>query len=544
MEFGDYVNVIKLLAKQFSPSEVLTEVLSVFAKWSHDLESSRMPFSTFCKLKEAFHSKESPIIPTTQNKWASLHSSARLVCWCDDEAIGRQFLTSDKVLYVCVSTTSGKGLIEADNIPQIRQLLPFFKALDIFPLSKVVEREYTICAATWSKKMFDMLNWSFPYTQRYLQRWHKEIYKHLQQTSFDVRLKRVQCFHAERLSFRYKLPMKLGLGMIQVDADYLLQGEMFYGTSTENLKSLFIEFSRIYFDGTPNLQLASFLCWITSAFQVGSSVAELEDLLATQEHQAKEKDLTQIQDQFSWDRARKQVDGQGVAGNATVCNRSLAAVINAGGIEELGLKAKKIRSCSTPKDAPALIEAHAVEAHADGTDAKLWEKDPCKNHKVQGLGAITELPIYSSLAGLTLPSDADHSSEDKILFGNSCEEQALLTGRLGEAVVFNHLMEKYGTNHVNWINAETERGLPYDIVVEEFDGLQVHIVVKSTCSANKDWFEISSQEWEFAVQAGEKFMITRVFFSQLSGSARFVWLRNPVKLCQDKRVRLALIAPS
>ncbi|KAI5075193.1 hypothetical protein GOP47_0009269 [Adiantum capillus-veneris] len=706
MEIGDYVNVLRMFAKQFSPSEVVTEVLAVFSKWSLDIDNRKLSFSALCKLKEVLHSKDSPILPTTQNKWVSLHSSEWLVCWCDDDVIGRQF-SSSKIFYVCVGTSSAKGLIEAEVNSQIGQLLPFFKAMDILPLSKVVQQQPTICGAKWGKQIFDMLNWSFPYTQRYLRRWHRDIYKSLEQSSFDIRLRKIECFHTEKLSFCYRLPRNLGLGTEQLEVDYLLQGEKFYGTNVKNLKALYLEFSKIYFDGTSDMKLADFLHLIASAFQSGSDVTELESLLTWEgigpcsdldkewrlksssenkaqletgclkhsaDHHVKEKESNQVQDlannRINDKCHRSAVDNvavckrslavlmnQGGAGqhaktkeskqvqvklpqnlaknrmddkcyssavdNVAVCKRSLAAPMNQGGAEqhakqkeskqvqeklsqdlpsniiddechsaavdsvavckrslaalmnqgeskELEATGKRSRSSSTTKVAPPVIESglghsgkksevlkyadDVVALQADGRGAKVCEIDPCKNKndKVGGPCVITNFPSDSSLAGLKVQRDrcdnkpqfVSLSRKDQIFFGDPCKEQAFLTGRLGEAVVFSHLMENYGTNRVLWINEEMERGFPYDIAVEESDGQQLHVEVKATWSENKDWFEISNQEWEFAARAGDKYIIVRVFFSGSSGSARFVWLRNPVKLCQDKRVRLALIVPS
>ncbi|MCO5602076.1 hypothetical protein L7F22_056203 [Adiantum nelumboides] len=120
--------------------------------------------------------------------------------------------------------------------------------------------------------------------------------------------------------------------------------------------------------------------------------------------------------------------------------------------------------------------------------------------------------------------------------------QMAIGNRLGEGIVFHHLVDRYGSKHVTWVNAETESGLPYDIIVNELQG-QSLILVKLTWTKEDDCFEISDYEWEMATNKDRNFIIIRVFLSDVSGFVRLVWFPNPSKLCEEGKIKLSLAAP-
>lgn len=88
---------------------------------------------------------------------------------------------------------------------------------------KVIRREPIVQGVRWSKQLFDMLHWSLPYTQRYMRKWHGDIYDNLQKSAFVARLKKIQCIHADRLFFFYKLPGEIGSGKEQFETEHLFQ---------------------------------------------------------------------------------------------------------------------------------------------------------------------------------------------------------------------------------------------------------------------------------------------------------------------------------
>jgi hypothetical protein len=116
----------------------------------------------------------------------------------------------------------------------------------------------------------------------------------------------------------------------------------------------------------------------------------------------------------------------------------------------------------------------------------------------------------------------------------------LRTGRLGEALVHKYFAEQLGSNNVRWVNQETETGLPYDIVITRKGNFREYVEVKATVSSKKDWFYVTSREWQFALEKGDSFSIARV---ALSGTkkASIEMLKNPYKLYQQKALKLALL---
>jgi hypothetical protein len=94
---------------------------------------------------------------------------------------------------------------------------------------------------------------------------------------------------------------------------------------------------------------------------------------------------------------------------------------------------------------------------------------------------------------------------------------------------------------VKWVNQDNETGLPYDMVIEVGSSKE-YIEVKATRSAMKNWFEISSREWHFAVEKGECFSILHVLLG--NNKARVSTFRNPARQCQSGKLRLVVLMPT
>jgi hypothetical protein len=126
---------------------------------------------------------------------------------------------------------------------------------------------------------------------------------------------------------------------------------------------------------------------------------------------------------------------------------------------------------------------------------------------------------------------------------DASQSQLLRTGRVGEAMVYKYFVDQLGSTNVRWVNRETESGLPYDLVITRGGNLIEYVEVKATTSANKDWFYITTREWQFALEKGSEFTIARVLVSG-EKTASIELLKNPHNLCQKKKLNLALlIAP-
>lgn len=126
---------------------------------------------------------------------------------------------------------------------------------------------------------------------------------------------------------------------------------------------------------------------------------------------------------------------------------------------------------------------------------------------------------------------------------NPASEQQQITGRTGEEVAFQYLMKKYGAKQVKWVNEDGETGAPFDMTVENDSGEQEFFEVKTTRSPDKDWFEVSAREWEFAQVHGDLYTVLRVILPSAEKSVQIIRFSNPVKLCKDRVIQLALILP-
>ncbi|GJN22973.1 hypothetical protein PR202_gb10584 [Eleusine coracana subsp. coracana] len=110
--------------------------------------------------------------------------------------------------------------------------------------------------------------------------------------------------------------------------------------------------------------------------------------------------------------------------------------------------------------------------------------------------------------------------EDRSLDTGTQQDASLRTGRLGEALVHKYFVEQLGSNNVKWVNQESETGLPYDIVITRKGNFTEYVEVKATVSSQKDWFYVTSREWQFALEKGDSFSFARVVLSGLPISRR------------------------
>ena len=127
----------------------------------------------------------------------------------------------------------------------------------------------------------------------------------------------------------------------------------------------------------------------------------------------------------------------------------------------------------------------------------------------------------------------------KLSFQTHDESQLWRTGRLGEVIAYRYFVNKLGSGIVRWVNEVTETGLPYDLIIGVEESSKEYIEVKATRYASKDWFELSTREWQFAVERGDSYSIAHVVLG--AKKASITVLKNPVRQCQQNVLRLALL---
>jgi uncharacterized membrane protein YgcG len=172
--------------------------------------------------------------------------------------------------------------------------------------------------------------------------------------------------------------------------------------------------------------------------------------------------------------------------------------------------------------------------------------------------AAADAALASALAAL--PPASCHVS-------TASSASAAAVGRAGEAYVAALLSaspEHSSTDHVRWVNAAHERGLPYDIEIvrqksdagSDGGGAITYVEVKTTTmggttsdgdgdsGANeKRFFDISSAELEWARRHGERYHIYRVFLPPPhggAGAARVVRVVDPVGAVARGTARLIM----
>ncbi|KDO34090.1 hypothetical protein SPRG_01364 [Saprolegnia parasitica CBS 223.65] len=124
------------------------------------------------------------------------------------------------------------------------------------------------------------------------------------------------------------------------------------------------------------------------------------------------------------------------------------------------------------------------------------------------------------------------------------DEMRMAIGRAGEAYVYEVLYASLGAS-VEWVNADEETGLPYDLCINNASGGREYIEVKATSTFDKLSFEMSVQELDFAAAHGSQYTIYRVFQVKPHVGAvtncPIVKLRNPHTLLRQKKLKLSVV---
>lgn len=361
-----------------------------------------------------------------------------------------------------------------------------------------------------------------------------------------------------------------------------------YTTKESDAHTLFLELSRIFFDGLPELHLANFLHMITTMAESGSSEDQTEFFIVNSQKILKLPDGESI-----W--SLKSVASVAENDELLEANNALTNIN-----EQSTLKSKKkagINSSWPPADwktAPGFDYARAngyktmPPTAKPSSSSQKKEDDDCQgnvhNDSVTPMsidGAWTFEDDSAAMSTALIEPDSDnleehcvnarkesgssldrefepsnlnpvsnmpesHSSffsrRDQLSFGTPNATQAMLTGRLGEHLAFKYFIGKLGEPMVKWVNEDNETGLPYDIVVGNQENSVEFVEVKATKSPRKDWFLISMREWQFAMEKGEAFSIARVVLLG-NNVARVSVFKNPVKLCQLGKLQLVVMMP-
>ncbi|KAF3666116.1 putative 50S ribosomal protein L13, chloroplastic-like isoform X1 [Capsicum annuum] len=294
-------------------------------------------------------------------------------------------------------------------------------------------------------------------------------------------------------------------------------GKILYAKSDSH--SIFMELSRLFSIGTPDLHLANFLHMITTMAESGSTEEQTEFFIMNSQKMPKLP-----ADESVWSLANVPLSEDGEVGlmsssrtmnETTPVNFRKRPKISSNSSDwktAPGSVAKSPATSGLKAYAQVPTEIACVE-NADNDPASAaavlgsQDADHVYNVLVRGPVKLTFDPPRS----MTIPHDLNYSSSDVAerdhLYTDTPDpQQALSTGRLGEFVAFKYFAGKHGEPVVKWVNETNETGLPYNLVVRDDE----YIEVKATRATTKDWFHITSREWQFAVEKGESFSIAQV----------------------------------
>ncbi|KAK7247091.1 hypothetical protein RIF29_41968 [Crotalaria pallida] len=576
-----YIQILLQLSTFTLPSQAADKVFQVFLKWADGLKSGLLSVEDIMYLKDCLTKLEFPVLPTVQDRWVSLHPSFGLVCWCDNKELKKEFKHSDNLdfLYFGELTEDYEEMVQ-DKISVI------MKNLGIPAISEVVTREAICYGFSDCSLKESLVNWILPYAQRYVHKHHSHRYVQLKQSGFDI-LDHLKVVVVQKLFYRNVIKSCGSISRKRVECNCLLQENILYTIQESDCHSLFMELSSLLFNGTPELHFANFLLMITNRAESGYSKEEIESFLLDTQKMPKLPDeesvwaLSAEPSSVETDDLRPSDDipstneqifsrrKHGRNSNWPPAGWKTAPDFNFARAQGFKTQAAQTSNFSEVKkddnseilgSPPVCAEQGSVAIDWTISDAPaassvalvLHQDDNLEDQPLHDFEVTTfSLPIESDPVSLGKAFDdsVDKSHSGSPAFrmhgqlqtGTFNAAQAMQTGRLGEYLACQYFVRKVGRPAVKWVNEVNETGLPYDIVIEK-EAVREFIEVKATRSPRKDWFNISLREWQFAIEKGESFSVA---FVAINGNnvARVTIFRDPVKLCQQGELQLAVIMP-
>ncbi|KAL8100915.1 protein NO VEIN [Apium graveolens] len=568
--YRNYLQILQQLSAVALPSQAAKIVFQVFLICADGLKSGALSSKDIDYFKECLLNLEFTVLPTSVDRWISLHPSFGLVCWSDDEKLRKEFKHCDHIEFLYFGELSDE---ERETLQ--KRMSVFMRQLGIHALSEVVTREAIYYGPAESGFKTSLINWTLPFAQRYIYKSYPDRYNQLKQSGF-VDICQLRIVVVEKLYYRNVIKRSDVSSKKRRECSCLLQGNVLYVTQDSDSHSIFLELSRQLVDGNPELHLANFLHMITTMAESGSTEEQTEFFILNSQKVPKLPEeesawtlqsvlpsadndntlmgsvTTVIDEPNSLSKRRYNVNSNWPPADWKTAPGFGSAYANGLMTKPCNTvqlrKEKNDDKLSCPLESGPIINADAERAVEDNSvalsadiiiDSESLEDqaDYARNMVLPGtnvdfdsvdLVATTEDPNI----GPVIPYERDQLS-----VGNANVEQALLTGRLGELVAYRYFSGKFGTTCVKWVNENHETGFPYDIVVGD-----VYIEVKATKSARKDWFNITAREWQFASEKGECYSIARV---TLHGNdmAKLTVYKNPARLCQLGQLQLAILIP-
>ncbi|XVF65262.1 hypothetical protein PTKIN_Ptkin09bG0233400 [Pterospermum kingtungense] len=587
--FCGYLDILLQLSTLTLPSQTANAVFQVFLKWADELKSGLLSTQDINHIKECLNKSEYTVLPTVLDKWVSLHPSFGLVCWCDDKKLKKRFKHLENIDFLYFGTLS-------DNDKELLQtkVSNLMRTFGIPVLSEVVTREAIYNGQADGRFKASLVNWALPFAQRYLYSVHPDNYIQLKQSGFDS-INHLQVVVVDKLYYRNVIKSCGIVSKKKYNCTCLLQDYILYATPESDSHALYMELSRLLFDGTPDLHLANFLHMVTTMAKSGCNEEQTEFFILNSQKVPKLPDEEPV---WSLSSAPYEQNDDFLETSSALISENEQSTSKSR--EKTGLYSnwhpvdwktapgfnKRQASISQPNDG---LEKHTfdgsehVDSHTSSDVPVEMDTNISMGNNTETTSSLIILPDSESLENqhgntsnpadpcariafdpvdLSLVSDgpqlvssefsqrnqlntgfvsSEFSQRDQLHSGTPSTAQALLTGKLGELAAFKYFGGTLGKT-VKWVNKESETGLPYDLLVEEEGGDVEYIEVKATKSARKDWFHISTREWQFAAEKGNSFSIAHVLLLS-DNEAKITVYTNPIKLCQHGKLQLVVLMP-
>ncbi|KAF2299960.1 hypothetical protein GH714_006425 [Hevea brasiliensis] len=426
-----YFDILRQLSTVALPSQAASTVFQVFLKWTDGLKSDLLSSEDIIYMKECLLKVEYTILPTIQDKWVSLHPSFGLVCWCDDKNLKKIFKDLDNIDFLYFGNLSD---YEEEMLQT--KVSDLMHNLGIPALSEIITREAIYYGPSDCSFKAALVDWALPYAQRYIYSVHPDKYLQFKLSGLD-NLEQLKITVVEKLFYRNVIKSCGSASKKRYECSCLLQGNTLYTTSESDSHVLFLELSRLFFEGTSDLHLANFLHMITTMVESGSTEDQTEFFIVNSQKVPKLPD-----DESAWS----------LSSICTLTENDESLKIGFGYARANGFKTQAVvshpsSSCKTEEDdsEDIIIQTDTsvpIEIDTDWTIEEntagsiLPDSESVDKHSAHACNQTVNLDFASDPVGLTLIADVPELRREKLNTGTANAAQLLLTGRLGERVAF------------------------------------------------------------------------------------------------------------
>ncbi|XWS13397.1 hypothetical protein CRYUN_Cryun36dG0033900 [Craigia yunnanensis] len=268
----DVLKVLKLWRSETPFKASIAQMSRLYTFIWNEIHNSRQ------NIAEEFHAASSIFVPYKSasrpvDVVSGIFWSSKEVYWHDstgtmDQRKRFKHLDNIDFLYFGTLNDNEKELLQTKlSIP--------IRAFGIPVLSEVVTREAIYDGRADGRFKASLVNWALPFAQRYLYSVHPDNYIQLKQYGFG-NINHLQIVVVDKLYYRNVIKSCGIVSKKQFECTCLLQDNILYATPESDSHALYMEFSRLLFDGTPDLHLENFLHMVTTMAKSGSNEEQSE----------------------------------------------------------------------------------------------------------------------------------------------------------------------------------------------------------------------------------------------------------------------------